>query len=347
MLNGATGADLFQMGPFSGLTNGTFPLNLVAVADDGTVYFADLAITQSGGGGDTFQIYAAPSATGSFNPTPVLQWRPGQRRGRTLAGDSIAIRGSGTNTQILLGSSGQGEGPGTNIAALLTTSNGSTFTALTIPVSGPTGGFSGATSSRLARATPSGPRAGIISICHQVSFDPTGATFRRGPAGLCPATRIPDGLPGIAVDVANNILGGVEPYDIPADFQLYEFSATNPPTLFNQSFFVPGTFVDNQDNAQAVLKYPGFGVSYGVGFALGVNNGIVAITYNPPLLPFSVTATRCPWNRGGFVLAFAFRTFLCREIALHPRRPFLGPPTASSLALAAPCITRTARPPAQ
>ena len=43
ILSGATGADLGGLDP-SGITGGTFPVNMCAVADDGSIYVANLAI---------------------------------------------------------------------------------------------------------------------------------------------------------------------------------------------------------------------------------------------------------------------------------------------------------------
>ena len=202
----------------------------------------------------------------------------------------MAIRGSGVNTQILLGSFGANDGgtwgPGTNVA-LLTTTDGMNFTALSIPVAGVPSGFSG-----LGLAFGAGntfwAKGGNGYNLRQVSFDPTGST----PAAVLQVysvpTQAPNNLTGLGVDAANNILIGTCFDDVPNDLQFYQLTGTtNAPVLFDQAFYASQN-PNSQENAVAVIKFPW-------AFGLNVNNGLVAVQYAVPpaaILPYSVTASR-------------------------------------------------------
>ncbi|TVR45655.1 MAG: DUF4623 domain-containing protein [Puniceicoccaceae bacterium] len=91
LLDGLTGDPVGQMS-VEGVSGGTFPLNLAAADDDGVIYAANLALD-----GQALKIYrwADESATPSvaYQGEPV----PGQR-----FGDTLAVRGSGNTTQVIL-----------------------------------------------------------------------------------------------------------------------------------------------------------------------------------------------------------------------------------------------------
>jgi hypothetical protein len=84
----------------TGVTGGTFLLNKVTVAEDGTIYAANLQVDTAGG---DLKVYRW--ANEQAEPEVVFAGRPlsthataGQRR----FGDSIAVRGIGADTRILL-----------------------------------------------------------------------------------------------------------------------------------------------------------------------------------------------------------------------------------------------------
>jgi hypothetical protein len=52
--------------------------------------------------------------------------------------------------------------------------------------------------------------------------------------------------------------------------------------MFDQAFF-PSNNGNSQDNGATAVKYPRI-------YSLDVNNGIVALTYSVPLVPFSITS---------------------------------------------------------
>jgi len=286
--NGSYLNDLNTAGlPSGGINNWT--VDQVGVAADGTLYSCNLSAS-----GTNFSIisygtaasgygalgYAYGGATGGSDLTtldPALdRW-----------GDTMAIRGAGLNTQILFGSYN-----GTTVA-LFTTADGSSFTPQVINVGGGVpAGFAGA-------GIAFGPgntfyaKGGHNYNLRWISYDPiadTGTVIQSYTAG----TQVPNDLTGLGVDVTNNILGGVCYNDTPHDVQLYLLSGnSNAPYLFDQDFF-PSANADAQEDSVVDL----YG---GLGFALDVNNGIVAFTYSEPTAP-AVTLTSVGYAPGAVTL---------------------------------------------
>ena len=139
VLDAVTGADENELDIGTILANppapGTFTFNMCGVADDGAVYVGNLITS---GGADNFTIYRwADSTTNSLVSQSYLG-----NPAVTRLGDTMAVRGSGVNTEILCSFR-----TGTNIA-LFTTADGSTFTEATIlvtnlPADAQANGFAG------------------------------------------------------------------------------------------------------------------------------------------------------------------------------------------------------------
>jgi hypothetical protein len=127
----------------------------------------------------------------------------------------------------------------------------------------------------------------------QVAFDPVAGTatvLQVYTAG----TAIPNDFTGIGVDPTNNILGGVCYDDAPHDLQLYLLSGnTNSPELYDQDFF-PSFNANSQYNAVVTLKNS-------KGFALDVNNGVLAFNYGVPSAP-AVTLTSVSYVPGNVTI---------------------------------------------
>jgi hypothetical protein len=281
VLNAADGSDSSITINTLGLPAGTFTLDQIAVADDGALYGGNLVLP---GDGFPFSLTRWSAVSSGASESSAFSGDPGAGSGDRW-GDTISIRGSGTNTQILLGSYGQGYGPGTNVA-LLTTTDGLTFSALSIPVGNVPAGFAGL-GIAFGSSNTFWAKGGHNFNLRQVVFDPTGAAPATVLQVYTAGTQTPNDLTGLGVDAANNILGGVCFNDAPNDLQLYLLTGTtNPPVLFDQTFF--GSLnANSQENAVTVMKFPR-------AFSLDVNNGLVAVTYGvppPPITPFSVTAT--------------------------------------------------------
>lgn len=255
----------------------------IGIADDGTLYSANLsgyggntnfAIVQwvSSGNGNWTPTYYAYGGIGTY-ATSGNGSDPGNGSGDRW-GDTMDVRGSGTNTEIIVGSYA-----GTNVV-IFDTTDGVNFSNHVIHVSA-TAGFS---SSGIAFGLGNTfwAKGGHYYDLRQVAYDKTtgnSTVLNDFTAG----TYVPNNLCGIAVDNTDNILGGVCLDDSPGDYQLYLISQnSNPPFLFDQAFF--SSFAPNaQLNGASALKG-------GQGFALNVNNGLVAFNYAVPSAP-SVTLT--------------------------------------------------------
>jgi hypothetical protein len=250
------------------------------VADDGALYVGNLALTP----GDMFAITRFSAVSSGAGENAAYLGDPGAGSGDRW-GDTIAIRGAGTNTQILLGSYGQGYGPGTSVA-LLTTTDGQTFSALNIPVSGVTGGFAGA-GIAFGAGNTFWCKGGHFFDLRQVSFDPTGVNAAVVLQDYSAGVQTPNDLTGLGVDATNNILIGTCFNDTPNDLQFYQLTGTtNAPVLFDQVFYAADN-INSQENAAAVIKFP-------YAFGLDVNNGIVAVEYGvppPPIVPYGLSVT--------------------------------------------------------
>ncbi len=301
VLDANTGSNLFTMNTLGiGVSGNQFNLDQVGVADDGVVYACNLFDTGSTAG--SFAIFSWSSV--NSNATPQYAYGPGDpsgSEGEDRWGDTMAVRGAGVNTEILLGSyDGYLGGPSTN-AVLMTTPDGVTFypTLLTITnTAGVPAGFCslgicfGAGNTFWAKSPGYDLR--------QIAFDPVSgncsvlqdiSTATNGAAAF-------SSMSAIAVDPINNVLAGITFNDIPNDLSLFVLgSATNTaPYMFDQAFF-PSNNGNSQDNGATVIKYPRI-------YSLDVNNGIVALTYSVPLVPFTITSFTGT-DSTGFTLSWA------------------------------------------
>lgn len=121
ILDSTTGAVLGKLAYDTNLiSGGNFPVNMVGVTDDGVIYVGNLTAATANG---PFRLYrwaneSAPPAL-AYSGDPSGGFLPGTSPQRF--GDSLAVRGTGANTQILLGTLNQTLG-------LLTTTDGANFT---------------------------------------------------------------------------------------------------------------------------------------------------------------------------------------------------------------------------
>jgi hypothetical protein len=126
ILDSTTGAVLGTLPYDAGIiTGGNFAVNMIGITDDGVIYVGNLTTDTTGANGP-FRLYRW--ADESAQPELVYSGDPSN--GETEAdarrfGDSLALRGTGTGTQILLGTFLPN-------AAVLTTTDGTNFTATSI-----------------------------------------------------------------------------------------------------------------------------------------------------------------------------------------------------------------------
>ena len=323
-LNATNGQLMYTLTtPSTGLPLGSiFPLGQVVVADDGVLYCcnvssynptSDTADSNPGPGNTDFSItrFSAISDPNGPNPytlAPAFTGDPGSFSPGNLGvssqdrwGDSMAVRGSGVNTQILLGSYEPigspgnyqfGTGPGTNVA-ILTTQDGTTFTPTTIAVTNAPAGFSylgvawGVSNTFWAKS----PGYNLRQVQYDLS---TGiGTVIQSFATTAGAGSL-NGLCGIGLDNSNNILAGVEIDDTPNDLELFQIPSLGfPPQAYYQDFF-PTNNPNINGNAATTIKYPYI-------FSLDANNGILGLQYSIPLIPFGIAMTN---TSGSLVLTW-------------------------------------------
>jgi len=87
----------------AGATNGALAVDMVGVADDGVVYVGNLTTSAATAGTNRYFLYRWPNDSSSQAPAIAYAGDPGGVTYPGLRwGESIAVRGAGTNTQILL-----------------------------------------------------------------------------------------------------------------------------------------------------------------------------------------------------------------------------------------------------
>ena len=268
-LDPATGAQKYLM-TMTGISGGTFNLNLVRAAADGVVYGCNLTTSA---GTTSYKLYQW--GNDDSNTVPVLSFAgdPGFGVASGLRwGDSMAVRGAGLNTQILLG-----PGTGTNVA-LFTTSDGVNFLPTIIAVSGVVDHFA-------QNGLAFGPGTNTFwaknsesANLYLVQFD---ANTQTGTV-LQSYTNLPTIYRGIAVDSTQHWLIGAATEN-PDTMRLYDISnLTNGPLLADQELFAIRNLVAGQPT-DAV-----FGGDKA--FVLDPANGIKAFQFNTALSPFNITS---------------------------------------------------------
>ena len=309
-LDALTGTNKFTLTTdLTGLPQGSlFAVGQVGVADDGVLYVCNVSSYQPGqqnanpppdldfsivrfssisdpNGSNPYTLYQAflgdPGAFYPGNPGVSSQDR---------WGDSMAVRGSGANTQILLGTyetigaNQYGTGPGTNVA-ILTTTDGSNFTAVTVAITNVPDGFSylgvawGASNTFWTKSPGFDLRQIAYNLTNGTGGVIPGQDFSTSSGGISL-----NNLCGIGLDVTNNILAGVITSDSPNDVALFQIpSGGFAPEAYYQAFF--GAYNANiNGNAATTVKFPYI-------FSLDANNGILALQYSLPLLPVNIAIT--------------------------------------------------------
>lgn len=259
VLDSDTGADLHTLSLGAGVvTGGTYPLLLVGVADDGVVYAANLAATAS-----AFRLYRWANDQPGTTPTVAFAGDPAPGTAQRW-GDTLGVRGAGTNTQVLLAARNG------NLVAFLRTTNGTTFFARsnTVPAA-PAGAFGLGLAFGLGD-TFWGKATGMA--LRQVAFDlhaGTGAVAR-----VLGEPDVPNSVSAIGISATSNWLAGVH-LATPDALRVYQLPAADAPLAFLGSL----PFATDNDNSQAgtgAVDFLGDRV-----FALDSNNGLLALRLLP------------------------------------------------------------------
>ncbi len=256
VLDAATGGDIAAMDT-TGISGGTFILSKVGVADDGAIYAGNFGTI--GSATPTFNVYrwqdeiSPPTVAYAADPGAgnIQQW-----------GTTFAVRGAGTNTQILISSS-----TGT-IAALLTTTDGTNFSSTVLAADvlpGQMGiGLAFGTNDTFWAKSVDG------NLLH-LSFNAVAGTATT--LQNYSITNFPGSVAPIGVLVASNLLVGIN-VTTPDAVNLYSISNLLAPPVLLSSTNTP-TDIGNTLSMGAVA----FGG--GLIFTLDSNNGIVAYTLTP------------------------------------------------------------------
>ena len=278
LLDGNTGADAGNLDISALLTTapqGTYPINMCGVADDGIVYVGNLIISASS---DNFVIYSWASADPSALISQAYAANPGGAVGWTGSigriGDSMAVRGSGINTEILCPFRN-----GTNVC-IFTTTDGTTFTANIIAITNlvasiaGTDPFTGNSPLALGCAFGTGKTFWAKSANYnlrQVSYD-----LATGQGGVIGSYPLPGSEAPIGVDNSNGYVAAIGVNETPQNLAIYNLFAAGGPSLsslLDREFFPADNSNGNSTGAVAV------DAAGGRMFALDSNSGIKALTY--------------------------------------------------------------------
>ncbi|HNQ89457.1 MAG TPA: DUF4623 domain-containing protein [Verrucomicrobiota bacterium] len=254
----------------TGISGGTYSLSQIAIAEDGAIYAANLVSSTSGA--NPFKIYRWAKEAWNTEPTLVYS---GEVVSGTRWGDNIEIRGSGNQTQILLGQGGSGVGE--RIAIFTTSDNGTSFSPTVMSLSGQ--GFA-----------PGDSRGGVAfgnddtfyvkntggTTLYHGTFDLasssavlTSAATLWDPIGASGYAAIATELQGEDLLAAINFNSAPNPQSVPQNVVLfYVIDPSSPILLDVKPFIDPG--IQNLNGAGAV----GFGG--GKLIALDTNNGLRA-----------------------------------------------------------------------
>ncbi|QDT74364.1 dockerin type I domain-containing protein [Lacipirellula limnantheis] len=309
ILNGTTGVDVGSLNQGSGvIAGGTFTTNMVGVADDGAIYVGNLTTNATT---SAFNVYRWENETAA---TPTLVYTGAPLAGARI-GDSFDVFGSGTQTRIAVGYGNAPSVPGNNSFALLTTADGTTFTAASIGIaSNPPEagdfrlGITFTDADTIIGKQGSGT-AGQEQFARQV--DVSGATgtlalsIGSDGAALRPLDyAIVDGRPLLAMVEASSSTAAI------ARARLFVYDQTNPTGTVAERKIAEGSNLPINDPVLGPNQFPNgngtgsvkFGAVTGnsvVVYAMSTNNGIQAFTLTlDPIVP---PADDADFNSDGIV----------------------------------------------
>jgi hypothetical protein len=270
VLSPQTGAEQYLLnvsGVSADVPGSSLGISAVGVAADGMVYAGSVTVDASS---TSYYLYQWADDTTNSSPTVVFEGDPASSVDPGLRwGDNLAVRGAGTNTQILLAPN-----EGTNVVLLQTLSDDNFQTEVApvvIAVSGVPSGFAqlglafGPGTNTFWAKTPG-------SDLYLIQFDTNAAT------GTVlfdfPSNYVDSTLRGISTDSQQKWLAGVG-FNTPDNVQLYDISSLSTgPVLRDEKLFE--SFNSNtQQGGTAATAFDGNYV-----FALNSDNGIVALLIN-------------------------------------------------------------------
>ena len=288
VLNPNNGALLYTLrtnGIFNAGAVGSAGIGLdgIGVADDGAIYACNMAPNASGSNGldatSLFRVYRWANGNSNTTPVTVFTGDPSGTNGVLRWGDNLTVRGSGTNTQILVDSNTRLASNTVRYAAVLSPVNQglTNFTAkwFITTNSGTAIGksleFDGANNNLWQKAS--------LSALVKSSFDPTTLVGSNQIAATTLA--VYNGFSvrvcGVGLDQTRGLAAGVEiPVpSVPDTLDLYSITNLNAPVLLSQVAFptsphnVNTSFISQTFFAGDKL------------FTLDANNGIMVFSVAP------------------------------------------------------------------
>lgn len=268
ILNGDTGAILGQLPFDSGVINGgTFVINLVGVTTDGVIYVGNLTTDATNTASGPFKLYRwaneAAAATLAYSGDPSDTNTVGTNPRRF--GDSMAVRGTGAGTQILLGTYN-------SVVGLLTTTDGVNFTSTKIVTDAAAGdtrfGLAwGAGDTFWAKQSGANLKNFTLNL---------GAKTAATTINLASMVGVPAGA--LDVDLSRNLMAFVCTNHT---VRIYDMSDLNAPQQQDVKNF-PAANINGNLTGAATLREGRF-------YALESNNGIVGYTVVQTNLPPTIT----------------------------------------------------------
>lgn len=276
VVDALTGADKHVL-DITAITNGGNRwVNKVGVADDGVVYVANRTTTPTT---IPFVVYrwanddATTVATEAFKGDPFATMNPNKNCGWTMG-----VRGAGVNTEIVLSTSN------TNVVSILTTTDGTNFTAKNILVAGAPTAFArlgicfGAGNTLWAKAWQS--EGGLLRLVQYDLAAGTGTILK-----TYSTTQVSSTMTTVAYNDNLKFLAGIA-RDDQKNVQIYSVSDLDyGPVLLDQEVF-PTYNADIEANG--ALDFGGNTYL----FALNENNGVMAFlinsSYQPPVTHFKI-----------------------------------------------------------
>lgn len=265
-LSGATGAEVGTLDLGGALiTGGTFAASMIGVGGDGAIYAGNLSLNTTT---TPFKLYRwaneAAVPTLAFEGDPSTGLALGGNNSKRF-GDTMAVRGSGADTQVLLAARGGGD------VGVLLTADGVTFTGAGVDTDVGVNAADNSSDIGLGVDFGSGNTLWGTALgrsLRQVDLNVGTSPFSGTTIGNFGADQgVPTSVTLVGVDPSTGLLAGVDIVTGPDKVALYDISTGTPILLDTE------TLTTDTANANGVGA-----VAFGDGklFVLDANNGIHA-----------------------------------------------------------------------
>jgi hypothetical protein len=291
VLDSASGAYVGNLDNNSAvITGGDLVLNLVGVDDEGVIYACNVTIDGTGAT-RPFKLYRWLDESPGTLVELAWQGDPGNGVPNRW-GDTMAVRGSGENTQILLGSRN-----GTMVSIIQPTPGGSySATSVVVP---------NATNGNFGLGIAWGAGSTFWGKGNPIYLTRVGLDFNQFP----PAATILDNFPtsaslfSLGVDAQKQLLAGMS-VENPDNVRLYDISRPDALVNLDTDFFP----TDNPNsNGTGAVAFGGDKL-----FVLDSNNGILALEVGP----------RLRWTKSGSFLNLSWDTGYTLQSATEVTGPY-------------------------